>query len=170
MNGIVFLIGYMGVGKTTVGKKLAKYFEVDFVDTDRIIERKFSCSVSEYFEKFGEDSFRIEEQKVLKNIINDSEGVIVSVGGGLPCFLGNMELMNTSGITVYLKRPSKELFQRLKQGKSKRPLIAEMSDEQLLVFIEHSLKSREKYYSQALLTADRNSQEPEELAKLINSV
>ncbi len=170
MNRIVFLIGYMGVGKTTIGKKLAKHFDLDFIDIDQSIENKFNCSISDYFKKFGETSFRNEERKELERIIKEHNSAIVSVGGGLPCFFDNIQLMNQKGITIYLHRPAKELFQRLKQGKSKRPLIANMSDEKLLEFIEESLKRREEYYSKALFTADRDSQETKELAKLILSI
>ncbi len=160
----------MGVGKTTIGKKLAKYFDLDFIDIDQCIEKKFNCTIRDYFEKFGETSFRNEERIELERIIEEQNSAIVSVGGGLPCFFDNIQLMNEKGITIYLHRPAKELFQRLKQGKSKRPLIANMSDEKLLEFIEESLQHREKYYTKALFTADRNTQEPKKLAKLILSI
>ena len=170
MNQIVFLIGYMGVGKTTVGKRLANYLSVEFIDTDRIIEREFNCSIAEYFDKYGEEAFRLEEQSVLKKIIENGKPSIVSVGGGLPCFLGNMDLMNKNGVTIYLHRPVKELFQRLRQGKSSRPLIANMTDDQLLKFIEKSLSLREEFYKQANCTADRDNQEAKDLVNIIDNL
>lgn len=168
MKQIVFLIGYMGVGKTTVGKRLSNYLNVEFIDTDRVIEGKFDCSIAEYFTKYGEESFRLEEQSVLKSIIKNKKAAIVSVGGGLPCFLGNMDLMNENGTTVYLHRPAKELFQRLKQRKSSRPLIADMSDDELLKFIDKSVSERERFYMRANYIADRDNQETKELANMIN--
>lgn len=170
MNQIVFLIGYMGVGKTTVGKRLSNLLGLDFVDTDQVIEKKFACSITDFFKKYSEESFRKEEQKVIQELIKGKKPAIVSVGGGLPCFNENMELMNSSGITIYLHRPAKELFQRLKQGKASRPLIANMSDNELLLFIEKSLLEREEYYNRSRFIAHRENQEAKDLAKLISKV
>lgn len=169
MQGIIFLIGFMGVGKTTTGKKLANSLSLDFIDTDEMIEKKHSCSVVEYFEKNGELSFRKEEREILLDITKRNNQAIISVGGGLPCFKDNMEIMNQNGTTVYLQRPSKELFQRLLQGRHKRPLIAGMSDDELLAFIASKLEERERFYLLADIIADRDHQEPSKLIELIDN-
>lgn len=170
MHGKIFLLGFMGVGKTTIGKRLAKKLSTKFIDTDQLIEAKFGCSVSEFFEKFGESTFRKEEHSVLKDIIAQRKQAVISVGGGLPCFHNNMELMNQNGITVYLQRPPKELFQRLQQGKHKRPLLADKTDSELLDFIQKSLTEREAYYNRAHIIASREQQEPKDLIELIIKV
>ena len=157
-NGIVFLIGFMGVGKTTLGKKLANRLNVPFIDIDTEIEKKNELSISYYFERFGESSFREEETKILEEVIRANNKAIVSVGGGLPCFNRNMERMNSAGITCYLRRPAKELFQRLKNAKTKRPLIANLNEVELLSFIEEKLTEREEFYLQSKIIIGRDQQ------------
>lgn len=170
MQRLIFLTGFMGVGKTTIGKRLANHLSFDFIDTDHLIEEKIGCSISEYFKKFGESAFRKEEHAMLQEVIIQNKNTVISVGGGLPCFHNNMELMNQNGITVYLKRPPKELYQRLRQGKQNRPLLADKTDEELLDFIEKKLDEREVYYNQARIIADRDHQEPTDLTELISKV
>jgi shikimate kinase len=169
MEQLIFLTGFMGVGKTTTGKRLANSLSIDFIDTDEMIEKKYSCSIVEYFENYGESSFRKEERAILLDIIKSNNQAVISVGGGLPCYNDNMEFMNQNGTTVYLQRPSKELFHRLLQGRHKRPLIARMSDDELLNFIESKLQEREKFYLLAEIIADRDQQEPSELIELIEA-
>src|SRR5690606_16204231 len=100
----IFLIGFMGAGKTTLGKKIAHRSGLPFLDIDQEIENHFQLSINAIFEKYGEPFFRKEESKMLIQIINKYPKAIISVGGGLPCFNKNMELMNNAGITCYLQR------------------------------------------------------------------
>lgn len=144
----VFLIGYMGVGKTTVGKKLAKLLNKNFIDLDKFIESKYHKSIAELFAEKGENEFRQIEQKALVEVAQ-IENVIISTGGGAPCFFNNMELMNQSGITVYIHAQPEELAARLRASKNVRPLIAEKSPEELIPFITNHLSERERFYNQA---------------------
>lgn len=155
----IFLIGFMGVGKTTIGKKLAKKLDIPFVDLDQAIEEKFKININEFFSKYGESAFRSEESKMLESVILDYDTAIISVGGGLPCFNENMQRMNTAGITCYLHRPAKELFQRLVGSKTNRPLLKDLNDDEMLSFIEVKLSEREVFYNQAKFIFTREQQE-----------
>jgi shikimate kinase len=168
MKGLVFLIGFMGVGKTTIGKRLAAQLEVEFIDTDQRLEERFQCSIAEYFARHGEEAFRIKELELIISLTQQIDNAVISVGGGLPCFYDNMEIMNKSGITLYLHRPAKELFQRLKQGKQKRPLLADKSDEELLTFITETLAQREIYYLQAHYKLNREDQDTQAIVDLLS--
>jgi shikimate kinase len=144
----IFLIGYMGSGKTTVGKQLAKRLNLQFIDIDLFIENRYRKSVSAIFEEKGESGFREIERKALLEII-DFENVVISTGGGLPCFFDNMDVMNRVGITIYLKTSIEELVERLRNGKQKRPLIKYKNPEEIKDFIATNLEKREKYYNEA---------------------
>lgn len=148
-NNLIFLIGFMGAGKTTIGKKLARQLNIDFVDLDQTLENKFGITINEFFTQYGEAAFRIEETKMLKEIVLLHNKAVISVGGGLPCFNENMEVMNREGVTCYLHRPAKELFQRLKTGKTTRPLLRDLEGPELLSFIESKLEDRSRYYEMA---------------------
>ena len=141
----IFLIGYMGAGKTTLGTLLAEELGVDFVDLDLFIEARYQKTIGQIFEEDGEDGFRKIESAVLKEV-GTFEGIVISVGGGTPCFYDNMEFMNEAGRTIYLKTSSKVLADRLNTCKSKRPLIKDKSEEELLDFVAQSLKTREPFY------------------------
>lgn len=143
----------MGVGKSTLGKKLARRLNVDFIDADQYIEEQVGMSILDYFTQFGEEKFRVLERDFIRQL--DISARVVATGGGLPCFYDNMNKMNEMGVTVYLHRPPKELFQRLKNTKTERPLIARLSDEELLDFISTQLKEREQFYNQAQFVLTR---------------
>lgn len=149
----IFLIGYMGSGKTTIGRLLAKKTGLAFIDADLFIENRFRKSVASIFEERGEAGFREIERKVLEEIIG-FEDVVISTGGGLPCFFDNMELMNRNGVTVYLKASTEELVKRLEKGKKKRPLICDKNDEELKEFVELNVRRRSEYYDRALYTLE----------------
>lgn len=144
----IFLIGYMGSGKTTTGKLLAKKLNLQFIDTDMFIENRYCKSISAIFEEKGETGFREIERRILLEIL-DFENVVVSTGGGTPCFFDNMDLMNQSGITVYLKASVDELAERLKNGKQKRPLVKGKDLEEIKTCIAANLEKREHFYNQA---------------------
>ena len=144
----VFIIGYMGVGKTTLGKELGKALDVEFIDLDKYIEQSQRKSIPQLFKEYGEAGFREIEHKMLKEIAT-FENVIISTGGGAPCFFDNMQIMNDMGVTIYLKAEPAELAARLRAAKCVRPIIAGKSSEELVPFIEHHLKEREPFYNQA---------------------
>lgn len=134
-----------------------------------MIENKFQITINAFFEKYGEATFRKEETKMLEEVISNNVEAIVSVGGGLPCYNDNMKRMNAAGVTCYLQRPAKELFQRLKNSKGNRPLLKELNNDELLEFIEDKLREREVYYNQASLVFNRYQQEVESIVKTLSS-
>ena len=146
-----FLIGYMGSGKTTIGKRLAQKLGLSFIDMDLFIENRFRKSIGEIFKESGETGFREIERKILDEIVG-FEDTVVSTGGGLPCFLDNMELMNQHGTTIYLQVSVNELTNRLETCKSNRPLIKDKSKVELQEFIEENLSKRETWYNKADLS------------------
>ena len=167
----VFLIGYMGVGKTTIGKKLAKRLGLDFIDLDSVIADGEYASIPQIMENIGEHYFRTIEQQYLEEVAK-KENVLISTGGGAPCFFNNMEVVNGSGVSVYLKMDVKSLVNRLKNGMDTRPLLKGKTPEELVGFITSHLANREKFYTKAKITFDALNMNPErleELAVLIES-
>lgn len=145
----IFLIGYMGSGKTTIGKLLAARLGYSFVDMDKHIEEKEFKSVSQIFAEKGEAEFRLIEQKCLHEVA-EFENIVISTGGGAPCFFDNIRFMNAHGTTIYLKLSAAELADRLESSRAnKRPLLAERKGEELQQFIAEGLAKREPFYEQA---------------------
>ena len=144
----IFLIGYMGAGKTTLGKAFARAMGLAFVDLDWYIEERYHKTVRQIFEERGEDGFRELEKRMLHEA-GEFENVVISVGGGTPCFFDNMEYMNSVGETVFLDVDVKVLFRRLKVAKQQRPLLANKTDEELMAFIVEALQKRLPFYSKA---------------------
>ena len=144
----VFLIGYMGAGKTTLGKAFARALGLTFVDLDWYLEERFHKTVRQLFTERGEEGFRELERRMLHEAA-EFEDVVISVGGGTPCFFDNMEYMNEVGETVFLDVDIQVLFRRLKVAKQQRPLLDGKSDEELLAFIREALDKRLPYYSKA---------------------
>jgi shikimate kinase len=149
----IFLIGFMGSGKSSLGKKLAERLGYGFADMDEIIEQKEGMPVMEIFRKKGEEQFRKLERKTLEKLVC-KENMVISTGGGVPCRPGNMELINQHGISVYLEMSPADLFERLKTRREKRPLIRDLSDAELREFINSTLAEREKYYRKATFTVN----------------
>ena len=144
----ILLIGYMGAGKTTLGATLAETLGLSFIDLDLFIEERFRKSISQIFAEKGEEGFRLIEQRMLHEVA-EFEDVIISTGGGTPCFFDNIDYMNSKGITVYLQVPVERLLTRLSIARNKRPLIKDKNDEELLSFIQEQLAKREPYYTKA---------------------
>ncbi|WP_108822207.1 shikimate kinase [Dysgonomonas sp. Marseille-P4361] len=157
----IFLIGYMGAGKTTIGRELAKELNLDFIDLDHFIQARFQKTVNQLFQDAGESEFRNIEKKMLREV-GEFENVIISAGGGTPCFFDNMEYMNQSGTTVYLKASADILSARLNINKDKRPLIKDKNEEELNAFIIDSLCKREPFYSQAIVVFETGTVETKE--------
>ncbi|MCC8153447.1 MAG: shikimate kinase, partial [Tannerellaceae bacterium] len=143
-----FLIGYMGAGKTTVGKDLAQRTGLSFIDLDCYIEGRYHKTVRQLFEEKGEEGFRDIERAMLREVAT-FENVLVSTGGGAPCFYDNLEFMNSVGTSIYLKVSVEELAARLELCKHTRPVLQGRSGEELKNFIRESLKKREPYYTKA---------------------
>lgn len=152
----IILIGYMGAGKTTVGKELAKRLGLMFYDLDWYIETRMRKKVPEIFAERGEDGFRQIEHNMLHEVA-EFEDVVISCGGGTPCFFDNMDYMNEQGQVVYLKAEPQVLYEHLQMGKGVRPLLQGKSKEELLDFIVEQLGKREAFYSKAHYTLDINT-------------
>ena len=144
----IFLIGYMGAGKTTLGKAFARALGLTFVDLDWYIEERFHKSIRQLFAERGEEGFRELEKRMLHEA-GDFEDVVISVGGGTPCFFDNMEYMNEAGETVFLDVNLQVLFRRLKVAKQQRPLLDGKTDEELIAFIQEALDKRLPFYTKA---------------------
>ena len=158
----------MGCGKSTFGKKLANALNYNFIDTDIEIENLAKKTVYELFNSNGEQYFRSLEEHWLKEF--NGQKNVISTGGGLPCFNDNMEILNQKGITIYLRRPVKELVNRLINSKKSRPLIVNMSAFELEKYIEHKLAERESFYNLALMKLNRNNQNVNSVIKFLESI
>lgn len=151
----IIIVGYMGAGKTTVGKMLAKDLGLQFYDLDWYIEERMRKTVPQIFAERGEDGFREVERRLLHEAA-EFEDIVLSCGGGTPCFFDNMEYMNSRGDTVYLKADPEVLYAHLKMGKVERPLLKNKTPEQMKEFIKEQLSRREQYYLQAKNVLDVN--------------
>lgn len=149
----IFLIGYMGAGKTTVGKQLSKQLGLSFIDLDCFIENRYQRTVNQLFDERGEAEFRIIEQKLLHEV-SLFEDIIISTGGGAPCFFDNMDFMNRIGTSIYLKVSIPELVNRLEGCKHTRPLLKDKTKEELYTVVTESLIRREPVYIQASIVFD----------------
>jgi shikimate kinase len=150
---IVYLIGFMGSGKSTAGKKIAASLGWNFIDLDREIEHRTGRLIHDIFAKEGEESFRKIESSVLKDL-SASENTVIACGGGTPCFNSNMDFMLEKGLTVYLKMDVEELKSRLVRSHTIRPLIKNIDKEDLSAFIKTSLDEREKWYNQSEISVN----------------
>ncbi len=164
----VFLVGFMGCGKSTKAKQLANLLECTVIDIDAVIVSQEGMSIADYFAANGEAAFRDLESKTLKTF-NYPDTCVVATGGGLPCFLDNMQWMNENGITVYLEMTPPQLGSRL-HNREKRPLIKGMDDEQLLAFIVGKLEERNPFYHPSKLAINAFDLEPKALLEEINSL
>lgn len=141
----IFLTGYMGAGKTTLGKALASKLGLAFIDLDWYIEERFHKTVGELFKERGENGFRELERSMLHEVA-DFENVVISTGGGAPCFFDNMEFMNRTGQTVFLDVRPDVLFRRLRIAKQQRPILQGKEDDELKSFIVQALEKRMPFY------------------------
>ncbi len=163
----IFLIGFMGSGKTHWGRLLSEKLGIRFFDLDEQVTEHAGKSVVEIFATEGEEQFRLMEKDVLHIITESHDSFVMACGGGSPCYFNNIEYMNLSGTSVWINAPLEVLFQRLLSEKDKRPLIKDLSDEQLRNFIAKKFSDRKIYYEQADVTVD---EEPVQLDGLINKI
>lgn len=167
MSSTIFLIGFMGSGKSFLGKQLAQYLEIEFFDLDDKFIQDKKLSINDFFEKFGEEKFRIEESILLKKV-DITKKQVVSTGGGAPCFFDNMDWMNQNGKTIFLEASIDLLAHRLEKEKEHRPLLKELSPTQLHDFIAKRVEHRLPYYSKAQFCISFNqASEDNVLQKLI---
>lgn len=156
-NELVYLLGYMGAGKTTVGKRLAERLGWEFRDLDWMIEDRGGMAVKDIFAERGEDGFRNLERDMLRETAA-MKNVVVAVGGGTPCFFDNMDFMKRNGRTVYLNASVETLMEHIhitmKDKPSGRPLLEGMDDEDMSRFISRNLAEREPYYTKADVVFD----------------
>ena len=166
MNTRIFLIGFMGSGKSTLGAQLARRLDFQFVDMDQLIEDTAEMSVPEIFNEHGEEVFRKWEYDILLELCS-REKLVISTGGGAPCHSQMMDLMNAHGTTIYLKLAPEALQNRLIRSRTERPLIKGKSDSELLEFITELLEKREKIYNQATHIVDGINLSAESLTRLL---
>ena len=151
----IFLLGYMAAGKTTLGSVAAKLLGVEFIDLDLYIEQRYYTTITDLFAEHGEQGFREIEQRMLHEV-GEFEDVLISCGGGTPCFFDNIDYMNRQGVTVWLDASVDILVRRLGENREKRPIVANKTDEELRAFIEEALAKRIPYYCQARYTFQAN--------------
>ena len=164
----IYLLGFMGCGKSTLGKALARSLGWSFIDMDQVFEHQHQITISGYFDQYGEDQFRKSEREILINL-SELEDVIIGTGGGAPCFFDNMDTMNKTGLSIYLKLTPEILFERLVNAKNTRPLIANKNEKELLEFIQSKLSEREPFYEKAGLIVDAGRLSVEDYIQIIRS-
>ena len=162
----IFLIGFMGCGKSTMGRILAASLNLTFIDLDTFLEERYFRTIPQIFAEEGEDSFRKKERKVLEEV-SAFDNVIVATGGGAPCFFDNMELMNDSGFCIFLDVEIESLVKRLIHAKTERPLIKGKSKEELLLFIEGLMQKRRPFYEKAKYILKGKEILPEQVISLL---
>jgi len=144
----LYLLGYMYSGKTTVGRQLAQRLGCRFVDLDQLFEEHYHTSIPLFFNRYGEGAFRKLEQQMLHST-ESMDDVVISTGGGTPCYFDNMQWINAHGVSVYLKVSIEKIIQRARTSKKQRPVLTNKNSEELHTFIQSQLGQRLPHYSQA---------------------
>jgi shikimate kinase len=157
----IYIVGFMGCGKSTIGRNLAKHLDLNFIDLDNYIEERYFKTIPLIFSEEGEKGFREKERRSLEEV-SQFENVVIGTGGGTPCFFDNMEMMNRSGFTIYLTPDTETLAGRILKSKTERPLISGKSREELIDYINETLKIRSPFYEQAkIIIRGENNLKPE---------
>jgi shikimate kinase len=164
----IFLIGFMGCGKSTMGRLLASMLNLTFIDLDTYLEAKYFKTVPQIFAEEGEDEFRRKEHRVLEEVALFDD-VIVATGGGAPCFFNNMEVMNQSGYCIFLDVEVDTLVGRLVHSKTERPLIKGKSLDELKAFIESLMQKRRPFYEKARYILKGNEIVPGDIVELVKN-
>ncbi len=167
---IISLIGYMGCGKSHISKVLSKKMGLKLIDLDKEIISRNEKSITEIFEKQGEIYFRKQERVILEEILNSEKDCILSLGGGTPAYYNNIDIINQSSESIYLRSSVGTLTERLLKQKQKRPLIAKIADEDLPEFIAKHLFERQVFYAQAKYTVSTDAKTPEEIVAEISAL
>lgn len=150
----IFLIGYMGAGKTTLGRPLAEKLQVPFIDLDAAIEAREGRTIRQLFIEVGEAVFREKERDCLQSG-DFPEQFVMATGGGAPCFFDNMDWMNRQGVTIYLRADPLTIASRLEDQREERPLLRSLSKEELPEFVRNRLRERDIYYMKAELVLEK---------------
>jgi len=167
----IILLGYMGSGKSTIAKSLSENTQIELFDLDEMIEKKAGLSVKNIFEKKGEIYFRKLEHQILKELISFPKKMIISLGGGTPCYAGNHEMLNYENVaSIYLKASIDTLFKRLLVNKEERPLIAEKSEHEMKEYIAMHLFERSYFYNQATYAISVDGKSIEEVVSEIKEI
>jgi shikimate kinase len=156
----IFLIGFMGSGKTHWGKQLASQLKIPFFDLDTKIEEKEARTIAQIFAAVGEEAFRVKEKETLEQLIDEYPSMVLSTGGGTPCFFNNIERMKKYGVVVWLNTHVEILLSRLMKEKETRPLIKNLADDDMRSYIVRKLNERRMYYEQADVTIDNEHSIP----------
>ncbi|MHC1708066.1 MAG: shikimate kinase [Bacteroidales bacterium] len=162
----IYIIGFMGSGKSFTGKRLSALLGYKFYDIDSLFEEKYHFTIHDFFEKFGEEAFRKLESDLLIST-HSFENAVISTGGGTPCFFENMEFIKENGISVYLKMPPEKILYRLNQSKKPRPLVKSLQGAELLATVKSLLEKREEYYLRADIIIEAKFVDPAEIVTMI---
>lgn len=165
----IYIVGYMGAGKTTAARRLAQRMGWEVVDTDALFEEKYKISVNDFFNKYDEPLYRKLESEVLK-ATESLDHVVVSTGGGTACFFDNMDWMNQHGLTVFLSISPQAAVDRVIHSRHKRPLVEGKSEEELTEFVNQHYASRLPFYEQARITAKSEDFDIESLMEAIKDI
>ena len=163
----IYLVGYMGSGKSSALKQLGKLLSWETYDLDHLFEERYKISVQDFFHKYDEAAFRKLESQLLKETVK-YENAVIATGGGTPCFYDNMEWMNANGTTIFLKVSTKTAVNRLLNSKKKRPLIEGKSEEQLLKYVERHYGDRMQFYKKAQITVKGEDLDVKSLCRQVN--
>ena len=165
----IFLLGFMGSGKSTIGKKLASKMNLKFVDLDRFIESEMDYSVEDAFALQGEKYFREQEANALVKITKQ-DNFVVALGGGTPCFADNFGVIKSTGISVYLQMDKVDLYNRLAANRGNRPLLYSLNENELEAYISNTLDVREEYYNEADIVISAKDFNAESYGMLIEEI
>lgn len=167
-NQHIFLTGFMGSGKTTIGKKLARLLRITFIDMDEYIEKREKLTVQSLFENFGEAAFRKIESSCLDELLKKQGNLVIALGGGTICYENNLDKIKKAGTLIYVELPVAALTQRLEKSKTKRPLLKNLKDDELTAYINDKLNERKDFYDQAHITISGLSLTPQILREKIS--
>ena len=162
----IYLIGFMGSGKSSVGKLLSRKLGYDFIDLDEYIEKETGRTIIDLFEEGGEDKFRMLEHEHLKKLLVKDD-VVIALGGGTPCFYNNMSILNKGGISIYLEIGVATLVKRLSKAKNRRPLIRNLNEDELKLFIDANFEKRLSVYKKANHIVNAENESVEKVANEI---
>jgi len=162
----IYLIGYMGSGKSTLGKRFSQHLGLQFVDMDHYIEERNYKTIPQIFAEEGEPEFRKKERRALTEL-SEFTDIVIATGGGAPCFFDNMDLMNNTGKTIYLNINPGILAERLLKSKTERPLIKGKSKDELIAFIDETLRKRNHFYTKARYQISRPDVDLGEVQKML---
>ncbi len=165
----IYLIGYMGSGKSTLGLALAKALNREFIDLDNLIQSRSDKSIPQLFYQYGEEIFREVEASALHKTFLMSK-IVVGTGGGAPCFYSNMDEMNRHGMTIYLKIAPDLIVDRIIKDQNVRPLLANKSKDELILYIQNHMNLRKQYYERATLIINADQKVPDLVANILQAI